>query len=240
VSELHLDERFNTGKEALGKHLATGQKKVSSAFNHLWADIEAMREAQRQRQEEQRAASSASPSGTPKSEKARRESLNQQLFRDDIDHHLAPRSPHLAEAQAHVAAASSRAGAYLSSWAVWAGEKRKTGWSRSATIAPVTSQNEGSQLGFPDETNESGRQKALGGSSSDSSTGGNLILSEYTSREESKPGQMPLEKVEPLPGNISHTSQGTAGKTLGKEGPTSEHKTQETLSGDLRRASVKT
>ena len=70
-----MDERFNTGKEALGKHLATGQKRVSSAFNHLWADIEAMREAQRQRQEEQRAASSASPSGTPKSEKAKRESL---------------------------------------------------------------------------------------------------------------------------------------------------------------------
>jgi hypothetical protein len=75
VSELHLDERFNTGKEALGKHLATGQKKVSSAFNNLWADIEAMREAQRQRQGEQKAAAaSASPSGTTGisgSEKAR-------------------------------------------------------------------------------------------------------------------------------------------------------------------------
>ena len=56
VSELHLDERFNVGKEVLGKHLASGQKKVSSAFNNVWADIEVMREAQRKRHEEQRAA----------------------------------------------------------------------------------------------------------------------------------------------------------------------------------------
>ncbi|KAL9120179.1 MAG: hypothetical protein Q9187_003270, partial [Circinaria calcarea] len=46
VQELHLDERLAKSREALNKHLATGQKKVSSAFNHLWADIEAMREAQ--------------------------------------------------------------------------------------------------------------------------------------------------------------------------------------------------
>lgn len=60
VSELHLDERFNTGKDVLGKHLAEGQKKVSSAFNNLWADIEVMREAQRRRYEERQAAAAAS------------------------------------------------------------------------------------------------------------------------------------------------------------------------------------
>ncbi|KAI9769765.1 MAG: late secretory pathway protein avl9 [Geoglossum simile] len=223
VSELHLDERFNTGKEALGKHLATGQKKVSSAFNHLWADIEAMREAQRQRQEEQVVASSASPSGTPKSEKAKPH-----------------RGPHLAEAQAHVAAASSRAGAYLSSWAVWAGEKRKTGWSRSATVTPVTSQNEGHQFGSPNENSESGHQKSLDRSDFDSSAGGIPILSEHASRKDSKPGRTPLGKIDPLPGNVSPINQGTVSKTLCSEEPTNEHKTQEILSEELRTASVTT
>lgn len=62
VAELHLDERFNTGKEVLGKHLATGQKRVSSAVNGLWADIEALREAQRKRAVDK----AASPVATPK------------------------------------------------------------------------------------------------------------------------------------------------------------------------------
>ena len=35
--------------------MATGQKKVSTAFNNLWADIEAMREAQRKKAAEQKA-----------------------------------------------------------------------------------------------------------------------------------------------------------------------------------------
>ncbi len=61
VAELHLDERFQVGREAVGKHLVTGQKKVSTAFNNLWADIEAMREAQRRRQEEARAAGTSPP-----------------------------------------------------------------------------------------------------------------------------------------------------------------------------------
>ena len=53
---MHLDERLNQSREAIGKQLAVGQKKVSSAFNNLWAEMEAMREAQRKRQEESRLA----------------------------------------------------------------------------------------------------------------------------------------------------------------------------------------
>lgn len=64
VAELHLDERFNTGKEVLGKHLATGQKKVSTAFNTLWADIEVMREAQRKRSADRRSSTSAESTAT--------------------------------------------------------------------------------------------------------------------------------------------------------------------------------
>ncbi|KAI9829340.1 MAG: hypothetical protein M1819_006403 [Sarea resinae] len=106
VSELHLDERFNSGREVLGKHLATGQKKVSTAFNALWADMEAMREAQRQRAEEAK----ANPPAISE----------------------VPRTPDLSSA-------SSRAGAYLSSWGQWASEKRKAGWgARNSTSLPLS------------------------------------------------------------------------------------------------------
>lgn len=58
---MHLDERLEKSREAIGKQLAVGQKKVSSAFNNLWAEMEAMREAQRKRQEEQRLARESEP-----------------------------------------------------------------------------------------------------------------------------------------------------------------------------------
>jgi len=48
---MHLDERLEKSREVIGKQLAVGQKKVSSAFNNLWAEMEAMREAQRLKKE---------------------------------------------------------------------------------------------------------------------------------------------------------------------------------------------
>jgi hypothetical protein len=54
VAEMHLDERLEKSREVLGKQLAAGQQKVSSAYNRLWAEMEAMREAQRKRAEEAR------------------------------------------------------------------------------------------------------------------------------------------------------------------------------------------
>jgi hypothetical protein len=128
VSELHLDERFQSSKEVIGKHFATGQKKVSTAFNGLWADFEVMREAQRQRAAEHRASgSSESVAKTPNGRSAPAVKF--------------PKAPDLSQAQASMQAASQKAGAYFSSWGSWASEKRKTGWrSSSATSpSPVTS-----------------------------------------------------------------------------------------------------
>ena len=51
---MHLDERLEKSREILGKQLAVGQQKFSSAYNRLWAEMEAMREAQRHRAEEAR------------------------------------------------------------------------------------------------------------------------------------------------------------------------------------------
>lgn len=124
VAELHLDERLKDSREVLAKNLAVGQQKVSTAFNHLWADIEMMREAQRKRQEEHRAkvaAGTADPNNSPKA--------NVRF----------PKAPDLSQAQASVSAAGKSAGAYLSSWGAWAAEKRKVGWAAKspAALAPA-------------------------------------------------------------------------------------------------------
>ncbi|ORY18554.1 transport protein Avl9-domain-containing protein [Clohesyomyces aquaticus] len=68
VAEMHLDERLQVSREAIGKQLAVGQKKVSSAFNNLWAEMEALREAQRKKMEEQRKQRESEPP-SPSAEK---------------------------------------------------------------------------------------------------------------------------------------------------------------------------
>lgn len=132
IQTLHLDERLASSKELLNKHLATGQKKVSTAFTNLWADIEAMREAQRNRAELTSAKSATSatddlPSST--------ETTLAENSKPPTPVRFARRAPDLSNAQASVAAASQKASAYLSSWGTWASERRK-GW--AATKAPTT------------------------------------------------------------------------------------------------------
>lgn len=102
VAELHLDDRLNQTRDVVGKRLADGRIQVTTAFNKVWADIEALREAQRKRAEEQRANGSQVP--------------------DD-----GKSSTSMQQAQATVQAASQRASAYFSSWGTWASEKRKQG-----------------------------------------------------------------------------------------------------------------
>ncbi|KAF2265941.1 hypothetical protein CC78DRAFT_598087 [Lojkania enalia] len=120
VAEMHLDERLERSREVIGKQLAVGQKKVSSAFNNLWAEMEAMREAQRKRAEEQRLAKESEPS-SPTGDK----------------HGVV--KPDFTTAQANLQAASKSAGAYLSSWGAWANEKKKGWGGKSATSTPLNS-----------------------------------------------------------------------------------------------------
>ena len=118
IQTLHLDDRFATSKEAFNRHFATGQKKVSAAVNNLWAEIEAVREAQ-QRKRAEAAARSTIPQSSVPSENSK------------------PRAgPDIAAAQAGVAAAGQKAGAYLSSWGTWAADKRK-GWGRTLSSPDV-------------------------------------------------------------------------------------------------------
>lgn len=118
IQTLHLDERLATSREALNKHLATGHKKVSTAFSNLWADIEAMREAQRKRAEQNQLVNPRNGAEPPSS----------QSSENAYPPRFAGRTPDLTAAQASVQAAGQKAGAYISSWGAWASEKRKQGW----------------------------------------------------------------------------------------------------------------
>lgn len=120
VQELHWDERFAQGREVLGRNLNAGREKASTFFNELYAGVEAMREAQRKRVEEARV---------------------QQQQPNQTGHHDrngggaggggGNAGVDLAKAQQTMQAVGSKAGAFVNSWAAWAGEKRK-GWGKSA------------------------------------------------------------------------------------------------------------
>ncbi|KAI9054980.1 hypothetical protein LZ554_002123 [Drepanopeziza brunnea f. sp. 'monogermtubi'] len=121
VKEYHLDERFATGKEVLGRNLQAGKEKASTVFNKLYADMEALREAQRKKHEEAQRNGTASAPNSPR---------------------LA--APDLNGAKQTVQSVGSKAGAYIGSWGTWVGEKRKTGWGRGPSTtasAHVPTQN---------------------------------------------------------------------------------------------------
>lgn len=111
VQELHLDERFAVGKEVLGRNLAAGKERASGVFNKLYNDMELLRETQRRRRAEQAAVPERNEAASPTAR------------------HFVP---DLTKAQATAANVGSMAGAYVSSWASWAGEKKK-GWGTTSS-----------------------------------------------------------------------------------------------------------
>ena len=107
VTEMKLDEKLKVGREVASKHFATGKEKVSMAFNSLWAEVEARREAQRLK------GLNAAPA--PQSDLSQRADATPTSSENAI--------PVLSTASANL----SIAGAYLSSWSSWASDKRKKG-----------------------------------------------------------------------------------------------------------------
>ncbi|KAJ5091552.1 hypothetical protein NUU61_006422 [Penicillium alfredii] len=133
VADLHLDERVREGREALNRHFAMGQKKVSAAFNSFWSDVEAGREAQRKRGEEKVSQSQrvsmendAQISSPPVSSPDPASDASGSRRGASID---------LTGAQASVSAAGQRASAYFSSWGSWATEKRRE-WQEKRSASP--------------------------------------------------------------------------------------------------------
>ena len=120
VKDLHLDERLAAGREVLGRNFAAGREKASGMLNRLYSDMEYLRESQRRRAED---AAKAQEAKSPTEKSANATAL------PAVD---------LQKAQAAASTAGQRASAYMSSWASWAGEKRKTGgwgagWGRKSS-----------------------------------------------------------------------------------------------------------
>lgn len=105
--DLHLDERLAQGRDILGRNFAAGREKASTMLTKLYSDVEYLRESQRRRAEESRAQNGGVASKS-QPEKAQY----------PVD---------LAKAQQTMNTVGAKASAYMSSWATWAGEKRKTG-----------------------------------------------------------------------------------------------------------------
>ena len=117
VQDMHLDERFAAGREVLGRNAAAAREKASTMFNKFYADMETMREAQRKRAEETKAAA------------------------ETTEQNGAGGATNGDATKAAAPAASSvgaKAGAYIGSWASWAGEKRKQGWGGRPTSGMST------------------------------------------------------------------------------------------------------
>lgn len=142
VAELHLDDRVREGREALNRHLSTGQKKVSAVFNSFWADIDSMREAQRKKNEEKEKATQSQRSSLERINSLPPGASDTASITSSIGtgsgstswfaNRKAP-TVDIGQAQASVSAAGQKAGAYLSSWGTWASEKRKEWQDRKAS-----------------------------------------------------------------------------------------------------------
>lgn len=116
VQDFHLDERFAVGKEVLGRNIAAGREKATVVFNKLYADMEAYRESQRRKHEEQRTLAEKNGGVSPTATGF---------------------APDLSKTQQTVQSVGSKAGAYMSSWASWMGEKRRGGAGRAAPSSPT-------------------------------------------------------------------------------------------------------
>lgn len=170
VADLHLDDRVREGRDALNRHLATGQKKVSAAFNSFWADIETMREAQRKKNEEkafqsQRSSTDKGPANSPPPSSSDTASTTSNAGSGSWFGGRRAPPLDIGQAQASVGTVGQRAGAYISSWGSWASEKRKE-WQEkksSPTISTNVSSPSTPTLGSVTEAKESdrGRRRSM-------------------------------------------------------------------------------
>lgn len=190
VKELHLDERFALGKEVLGRNLAFGREKAGTVFNKIYADMESFREAQRRRTEEAAArgaagarASSSSSASTPTLANSPHHATNPSG--DPLSPTGSFAGVDLSKAGQTVSSVGARAGAYVSSWASWAGEKRKTGFGAGWGAAAASSSSGGkgaaareAGAGSPEAAAQGGGYRSVGARTSVGSAGSYELRSE--------------------------------------------------------------
>lgn len=123
VQDLGLDERLAAAGVVVGRGVAAGKERASTILNKLYSDVEALREAQRKKAEQQQQQAKEDGTSTAQS------SQHQQGTARDVDPNKTGQAGQTVGA---------RAGAYASSWASWAGEKRKA-WARSGSNTGTSS-----------------------------------------------------------------------------------------------------
>lgn len=111
VSDMHLDEKIAQGREAVGRNLQAGKEKASTVLNKIYADMEAFREAQKKKAEEAKLQQEQQQQNAPASP-----------VKSSSHSSYDPNQPTYGE----------KASTYMSSWASWAGEKRKALANRSS------------------------------------------------------------------------------------------------------------
>ncbi|KAL2196747.1 transport protein Avl9-domain-containing protein [Corynascus similis CBS 632.67] len=126
VQDLHWDERFAQGREVIGRNLAAGKEKASTLFGKLYADMEALREAQRKKNEEARLSQARDGAAPTAGSNGQRQEHQQGGEKNGA---AGPASAvDFAKAQQTMQTVGSKAGAFVNSWAAWAGEKRRAAW----------------------------------------------------------------------------------------------------------------
>ncbi|KAI5284870.1 late secretory pathway protein avl9 [Ascosphaera aggregata] len=156
VSELHLGDRVSEGREALGKHIATGHKRVVSVFKNLWADSDPERSEQRQKR-----GKNLSP---PSEREHKRQSDGKSLSRASSRASVSTQTPSgwtyvsknsssdVSQGEKQQQLGTQRATSYIGSWAFWASEKRKEWQVRQATspsVSPVVLSPRPSSVNIP-------------------------------------------------------------------------------------------
>lgn len=102
VQDLHLDEKLAVGKEVAARNWAAAREKGGTMMNKFYSELETYRESQRKKAEETK---KADPAATASG--ALNDGTDQTTY-------------------------GEKAGSYMSSWATWAGEKRKALAARSS------------------------------------------------------------------------------------------------------------
>lgn len=102
VQDMHLDEKLAQGKEAAARNWAAAREKSGTMFTKFYAELEAYRESQRKKAEEAKMAEDSAPASP-----ITKNGSGQPTY-------------------------GEKAGSYMSSWASWAGEKRKALATRSS------------------------------------------------------------------------------------------------------------
>jgi hypothetical protein len=140
MRELGVDEKVNRGREVLATTLASGRTNVTTVFSNLSKNVEKFREQRRSQdvtpQPNPDVITSPTSEGSPATE-----SVSALTAATTTTSTVTPATP--------VAETVTRAGTYFSSWAAWAGEKKKAFVKPAITSPPPEPATDANEKSLP-------------------------------------------------------------------------------------------